>query len=475
MEIGLAQGLAQSGQYDQQINDLRYREQALRQQEAQNEAKRRLFESDLDFQQGGNSFDQPLVKEVNKRIIQSIGDYVSDNPDWETNVNKRFYIKQLKNSLKDNPDVLRATATNDNRKALLQYAQEAKQKGVPFDEDALNEQLMRYQNYERFGNPDGEEAAKLNGLQAYTFSRPQDFIDSSATKLKLGNEFKDFDIVPTKFGGYYSKPKEAELDAIADNYIQQYRRQTMVEANKMGLKNMAEVKKWVKDGISAGIQKQFKLGDQLGYWEAGMRQKQMNAEAKEKAAKVQQGQYSPWHYFVDEKTNPAGTIAVDDVYKVWGSKHPIKAVGSDGSVADLSDFDFKPNGRYINQNGVTFIQGYVDLPLDVAEERGLYKQGPFTIDGVTAPYKDDVKETTILDKNGEEHKAIRVNYNLPVNRNDKVAMQKFNVMVDVDKLVQPTQSPQQQNFTGGGQKLMQDSQGNIFDVSSGQPVFVGRK
>ena len=465
MEIGLANAYAQDLGYNQQVNDLRYRQDAIKQQEALNESKRRLFESDVEVQNGGNAFDQPLVKAESQKIISDLGKFLNENPDWETNFQKRGIVKQMKRSLKDNPHVLRAMTTNDNRKALLEYANTMKGKQGTYDDEALNNELTRYQNYEQFGNPDGQEAAQKEGAKAYLFTRPQDFINLPEALTKAGSQVKDFDIVPTKYGGYYSKPKPEQIAALTDAMIQQNSRQIQVEAKKMGMTSDKQVRDWVKNGIEAGIQKQFKLGDQLGYWEAGMRQKAMNADAQEKLAKAksQNSSYRPWDYFTDEKNNPAGTISADDFYKVWGSKHPIKAVGSDGSTADLSDFDFKPNGRYINQNGVTFVQGYVDVPINIAEERGLYKQGMFTIDGVTAPYKDDVKEITLQDKDGSEVKAVRVNYNLPINRKDPNARQKFDIMVDVDKNVQSFNPIEQ-----GGQGTYQGYKiGTVLNTNQG--------
>jgi len=133
MEFGGVQGLAQPGQFDQQINDSRYRNQMLRQQEENNAAKRKLFMNDIEFIEGGNAFDSPLVKQETQKRMQELGNYVASNPDFETNVQKMGYVKQLKRNIKDNPTVLRALTTNDSRKALYEYVQEAKKKGIRID------------------------------------------------------------------------------------------------------------------------------------------------------------------------------------------------------------------------------------------------------------------------------------------------------------------------------------------------------
>src|SRR5688572_20514368 len=102
-EFGQIAAYAQDLGYGQQVQDLRYREQMLRQQDELNKAKVKLFSDSLEFQQGGNAFDAPLVKAESEKIVQQLGEYMADNPDWESNIKKSSYINSLKRSLKDNP------------------------------------------------------------------------------------------------------------------------------------------------------------------------------------------------------------------------------------------------------------------------------------------------------------------------------------------------------------------------------------
>ena len=462
--IGQAQGMAVDLGYGQQQQDLRYQQQMQNQQNALNDAKRRLFESDIEYQQGGNAFDQPIVKKVNQEITQQIGDYVASNPDWETSFQKRAYVKQLKNSLKDNPDVLRAMATNENRNALLKYAQEAKQKGVPFDEDALNQELERYSNYEKFGNPDGPEATQNEGAKAYLFSRPQDFVDMDNVYKEAGSSIKNPEIIATGNGGYYTKPKEEDVDARVNSILQSHGNQLMKQFSKQGITDPNEIKKLVKQNVIASFDSDFKLGDSLRAWELGMRQKEHNLKMKEAADKVGQGNYTPWHYFVDEKNNPSGTIDKATFDKVWGGVNPGFVKGNDGFKADLTGLDFKSSGRYVNQHGRTFINGYVDMTIDDAIERGIYKGGKLTWDEVKPNFTGIAKETTIQDKEGNDMKIVRVNYDMPINKDDKVAMQKFNIVTDVDKHVPGINSPNEESFYSR----------KSFDIG-GQKVFSGAR
>lgn len=473
-EIGQISGLAQDFGYDQQVNDLRYQQQMLSQQQAQNEAKRKLFESDMDFQKGGNAFDQPLVKAENQKIVQSIGDYISQNPDWETNFQKRGYVKQLKNSLKDNPTVLRALSTNDNRQALLKYAQEAKQKGIAFDEDALNHELEKYSNYEKFGNPDGPEALQQEGMKAYLFNRPQDFVDMNPVYKEAGASIKNPEIIETGNGGYYTKPKNEDVEARTNSILQNHGSQLMKQFAKDGITDPKEIRKLVKQNVLASFDSDFKLGDDLRAWELGMRQKEHNLKMQEAKSAVGSGGYTPWHYFVDEKHNPAGTISKEVFDKTWGGVSPEFVKGNDGFKADLTGLDFKTTGRTINQGGRTFINGYVDMTLDDAEQRGIYKQGLTSWDEVKPNFTGIAKVTEVPDKEGKSQKIVRVNYNMPINKDDKGAMQRYNIATDVDKHVPLTNSPQDESFSGQGMyqgykvgSIVKTNKGNFLVTPNG--------
>jgi len=450
MEIGAAQGFAQNMGFDQRVNDLRYQSQMLKQQEALNEAKRKLFESDIEYTQGGNMFDQPLVKAENQKITQQLGDFVASNPDWETNFQKRGYVKQLKASLKDNPTVLRAMATNENRQALLKYAQEAKAKGVPFDEEALNNELQKYSNYEKFGNPDGEEGAKAEGMKAYLFSRPQDFVDMNNVYKEAGASIKNPEIIETGNGGYYTKPKKEDVDARVNSILQNHGNQLVKQLKKQGITDPEEIAKHVRQNVEASFDSDFKLGDSLKAWELGMQQKQLNMKMKEAANKVGSANYTPWHYFVDETNNPSGTIPKEVFDKVWGGITPEHVKGNDGFKADMTGLEFNTTGRYVNKGGRTFVNGYIDMTPEIAKERGIYKNGLFSVDEVKPNFTGIAKEMTIQGKDGKDQTIIRVNYDMPINKDDKNAMQRFNIATDVDKMVPGMKSPEQESFSGQG-------------------------
>jgi len=176
-EYGTNLGLAVDLQYDQRINDLRYQEEAMRRAEAMGAAKSKLFSDDLEFQTAANSFDNPIIKNKAKETIAKIGAFVRENPDWETNVNKRSQLNLLKRELKDNPDLIRGVASDNNYKQYVADLQEVAKNPNQHDSDAYNAIGEQWNNYLKFGNQNGEEAAKTEGPKAFLYSKPKDYID----------------------------------------------------------------------------------------------------------------------------------------------------------------------------------------------------------------------------------------------------------------------------------------------------------
>jgi len=273
------------------------------------------------------SFDQPLVKAENQKITQAIGNYVNDNPDWETNFQKRAYVKQLKNSLKDNPTVLRALATNDNRNALLKYAQEAKQKGTPFDEDALNAELNRYSNYEKFGNPDGQEASQKEGMKPYIFTRPVDFVDISKEGLERGNKFKgaalDIEYLKNgRDGAYTTVPKKELLDAEALQFYKDRKRQFDVQYTNKGLDPIEAAKQI----ITAGIETKFDIGERNKFGEELYKIKYAN-DLKKAGEMASQGGSA---YKISIQGPGKTAAAPEDLASTFGSDENAKSATTTG-------------------------------------------------------------------------------------------------------------------------------------------------
>lgn len=469
MNIGLAQGLAVSGDYDKRISDSRYQQQMMKQQDALNDAKRRMFESDIEYQQGGNAFDQPIVKKVNQQITQQIGDYVADNPDWDTNFQKRAYVKQLKNSLKDNPDVLRALSTNENRNALLKYAQEAKQKGVPFDEDKLNEELMRYQNYEKFGNPDGPEALQNEGMKAYLFSKPVDFVELGKVGAERGNKFKGA-ALDIKYlnngrdGAYTTVPKEDLLNAEAVEFYKERKRQFDVYYTSKGIDPIQKAKEF----ITSGIETKFDIGDKNTLRDDLYKLKYANDLKRAGEAAAQGGSA-----YAISLVGPGRTVAAPtDLAETFGSDVPHYYTDALGKITknvgdvfhyegDIHDKGFREDGKY-QKTGVKHAPGFIYKPLEFGKESGFTYDpwGPGS-DVIKPEFKDKVQivDSPVNDK-GESFKVLKIKAIAELDANNPYYEAKFNKMFMTNKQREGV------GINEGVMKeqLFQDANGNLFNA-----------
>lgn len=448
MNIGVANGLAQDFNYDQRVNDLRYQAEARKRQQDQNAAKAKLFANDMDFQKSSNEYDAPRVRDMNSKIVQEIGDYVAANPDYETNVQKMMVVKQLKNKLKDNPEVMRALHSDTNYKELLNDLQERAKSGSQYDKEAYDQYLSKWNNYQQFGNQDGAEAAKAEGVKPFTYVRPQDFVDLPSALQKAGNSIKNYDVVQPKggnIGEWYTKPKADEVAALKAAVYQQHGRQIQVEARRMGLDTPEKIDKWITDGISSGFDKSHSIGDPNAAFDRYIKSAELQLHrAKAKREADTNPSYKPFDYIVDPKTT-AGQLNPDDIKSVWGNTPMNPIIGNTGKKVDVSDFPIAYTGKYIKKQGLPWMLGKINMPLDVAEERGIYSE-PFGPDlgrtgEITADFVNNAKIVNGVDKEGNPMKFVQIDYNVPVNPLDKPARDKFNAMIQPAKMFEERGNP----------------------------------
>nr|WP_298656551.1 hypothetical protein [uncultured Flavobacterium sp.] len=468
MNLGNANAFAVDLGYDKQVNDLRYRQQAFKNQEALNEAKRRLFEQDLDYQNGGNSFDQPLVKAENQKIVQQIGDFIADNPDWETNFQKRGIVKQMKQSLKDNPTVLRAMATNDNRKKLYDYAASVKGKEGQFDEDDFHNELLKYQNYEMFGNPDGEEAASKEGYKPYLFTRPTDYIDENKAFREIGNGFKDMKVKAIKggLGAYEEYANPVTLKATAQQMYAQNKKQFDKVAQKYGVDPIS----YIMDGIDANIGKKRDMGD-YGLTKAMALEKYKHS--------LQGGGEEGNNYRMAILNQNASMVPADLINDIVGDGAPTIIKSKDGKVTDVTGlfktkntgYNFKadPTGKNKGLNGVRYAESIGYIPMEQAIEMGIVDKGfpVFGDDEVNHNYKDYAQIVTSQDDKGGAVKAVKITAFKPFDERNPANEGVFNA-----KTMTTKQRPMPSNMYQESEQLFEDEAGNLFDAKGN---FVKKK
>jgi len=474
LEFGIINGLAQSGQYDQKINDLRYREQADKRARAEAEARAKLFAEDMDYNNAMNEHDAPLIKEFALGKIREIASFTRENPDYLYNPEKLALVNSMKKELKSNTDLNRGLASDSERKKFLADFGEVAKNPNFYDTEAYDEINNQWENYRLYGNQNGREAAEKFGKQAFVYQKPRDFIDLIPSLQKMGNQTKNYDVVkPGGIGEWYTKMNSMELDALANAAMEQNRRQIDVETKRLGITNPVEKKEWVKKQIESGFDKEYHIGDVNAAFERGMRMKEFNQRER-----IANGKKEPVYSSAYDETfrHEAGNINPADINKVWGNKPVSPIVGYDGTKVDVSNHDIDwRGGRFVKKNGVTFFLGDIRMSPEEARQKGIIK-----VDD-----EDDMKEMNISDngmriaagftgekgglakfekgeKNGKKSLSVVVSYAMPIDLSDRVARAKYDALNLPDKYVEPIQINSSSTGSAGSIKPGYEADGYRF-------------
>mgnify|MGYP003498974450 FL=1 len=458
IEFGTIRGLAQSGQYDQKINDLRYNEQADKRAKNEAEARAKLFADDMDYNNALNEHDAPLVKQFAQSKIKEIGRYLSENPDAKYNPEKLAYVKSLQRELKSNTDLNRGLASdNERKKWLADYGEVAKNPNF-YDVEAYKDIENQWNNYKMFGNQDGEEAAKKEGKKSFTYSKPRDFIDLVPSLQKIGNQSKNGDVIKPKngnIGEWYTKMNDQQLEALTDAAIQQNARQIESHTNKMGITDPQQKRQWVKSQIESGFDKEYHIGDANAAWERGMKEREFNQRERLAAGKKEPLYSSAWDEIFSHN---AGSVNPSDIDKIWGNTPVSPIVGYDGTKVDLSNkkIDWR-GGRFVKRNGVPFFLGDIRISPEEARQKGI----------INVDDEDDLKEMNISDngmriaagftgdkvgkakfekgtKNGKPTLDVVVSYEMPIKLDDPSRRIKLDALMLPGKYVEPIRNERQQ-------------------------------
>jgi hypothetical protein len=370
LQFGLRKGLSQSLGYDQKVADLHYNEQLNKQAQLMAEKKAQLFADDFEYTNAMNQHDNPLVKQQAQAKIKEIGAFVNANPDWQTNVGKRAQYKQLIHDLKDNPDLNRGMQSDANYKAFqTDLATKSKNPDL-YDSGAYNEVASQWQNYIKYGNQYGEEAAKTQGKSPFVYTQPQDFVDLNAQGIDYGSKFNDFEVKPLKGGGsgsYQEIPKEASLNTLATDFYQRNKRQMDLRASQSGFTNGIE---YAKSLIKPGIKTKFDYGDLNGDRQFALAMQKANKESEKPAP--------PAGIWSKDIVNTNANIVNGEVLKeALGAKPQLKIWNKDRTgFVDLSGNEVTYTGRNVylgddKARGQKSFEVVTTIPLAVAIEQGI--------------------------------------------------------------------------------------------------------
>lgn len=444
-EFGTNIGLAQDLQYDQRINDLRYQEEAMRRAEAMGAAKSKLFADDLEFQTAANSFDNPIIKNKAKETIAKIGAFVRENPDWETNVNKRSQLNLLKRELKDNPDLIRGVASDNAYKQYLADLQEVAKNPNQHDTEAYDSVANQWNNYVRFGNQNGEEAAKTEGAKSFIYQKPKDFIDINESFYNIGNKFQDKKTRDVKggFGAFEEYANPDTLKLVSAQLYSQNKYQIDQAAAKQGMNPLD----YVMSGIDAHIPKKYDRGDYDLF--------------KQKAL-------VDYKYKLENSGGEAANTYKNAVVNQMASSVPSSAMGriakdsktyliaKDGSQIDFTGlvepkftgFNFyahpeEVERKFKNQKHddgkarLRFAESVSFIPMEVAKDNGIISGGFgwFSDPEVKENYKGKAEIVKKTGEDGKVHKAVKLTLHSPFDVNNAANAGMFNTEVMTSKQV----------------------------------------
>lgn len=344
MEYGLARGLSQSLQYDQRLADERFYNQQLERAKAQNVAKLQAFEDDLNYMNAANSYDRNLIDSEAKKTIGEIVDVVKNNPNWETDPYARRIINEKKRYLKSNEHVIRGMASDNAYKSYIEDMKNVAKNPNMYDTEAYQNIQNQWNNYLKYGNQEGPEAADKFGAQPFLYNKPEDFVNINEEGLSIGNKVKARKYKDLGRGGYQELVDDNALNAAAMDLLNRRGRQIQVTLNTTDKNKQLE---YAKELIKQGIDLKMKMPEyspnhalEVEKWKA------KRADALSKGQTI-----DPYNF--DIKSSKASKLSPDALTEMLGMAPEAKIYNKDGSFVKTSEGrKFIPTGNFQQANTV---------------------------------------------------------------------------------------------------------------------------
>jgi hypothetical protein len=470
IQAGLARGLAQDLQYDQRIQDLRYQKQEMDRAQAMNAAKVKMFVDDTDYMNAVNSFDNPRIKQYSEQVIKDLGKYINENPDYMYDSQKMMEVKRMKRQLKDNPYLHQGMASDDAIKKLHADMAEVAKNPDMHNKGAYEKLAQQEQNYYKFGNQDGEDAARQIGAKAFVYNKPRDFRDLNADFVDIGNKFKD--VKQTAMAGKgrnafseYANPETLKI--VANQYYSQNPEQIAQEAAKVGLDPIVYIMK----GIDAHIPKKVDYGDYGLIDSMTMR----NLAKRDAAGSAKPETSSTWDYEIRGKEE--GKDSGEKFDRIFGIPKNVTIRDNKGNPYDLTGIEFKHTGSHkVFEETVMGKDGkpkkvkvkkalvFADLPTDQSDEIGITKNPMFFGDSEISSSFVGNSAISLVDRVNKDGKSI------------KAAQIKTWVPIDVDNQSQRGEydkiglASKYQEGVDQGNKNEVEQNGYIYDIRTGQAL-----
>jgi len=428
-EFGINQGLAVDMGYDKRVNDLRFHEQQNQRALAENQAKQALFAEDLDYQNASNSRDHALIKDYATKTIKEIGSYVRENPDWETNLDKRMQVKAMKKSLKDNQYTINGLASDTAYKNYVGDLQEVAKNPQQHDTGAYDDIQNQWNNYLNYGNQGGAEAAAKEGTKAFIYTKPKDFIDINKSFVDAGTKFNDVVAGKLKGGGMGSYEEYANPESLKTVAIQMYS-QNKKQFDKLAAEKGLDPIKYIETGINAYIPKKRDFGDYSLAKEKAM------LDYKTKIDKINTGQEYPEanSYKIDIVDKNHSFVSPEQIRELVDGDSPAflfdnksnNKIDLTGSVTPKQtgyNFYPDPEGKDLSLRGKKYAESYAYVPVDKATELGILDENS----EVKSEWKNNVSiESKEISGTEKASKVVKVKLFQPFDVNTSSHAGKFN-------------------------------------------------
>lgn len=459
MEIGQAKGLAVNLQYENRINDARFADHQMKVAQAENQAELKMFEDDNAYMNAANSFDHNLIKQEADKTIREIGAIVRNNPDWRINPDIRRQINEKRTYLKSNKHVIRGVASDDAFKKLNEDLVSVAKNPAMHDTEAYQDLLRQKQNYLKYGNQFGEDALKTQGAQAFTYTKPADFVNISEEGLGVGNKIKSRKYKDYGNGGYEELVDDNALTASAADLYNRRKRQIQVTYNP---KTDEEGIAYAKELIRPGIDLKRKLAEP--HYNDALAVAKYKA-AQESAATGKQLDA----YEFDVRKSKGSKLEPEAVTEMLGSSPDAKIYNKDGSyVINSQGKKFIPNGIFQQANTIHpdnngrfkvsspktigVAHGFVEYSEDEIDESGLLDDHK-TSDGVIKKTREN--------KRGKEENYYLVPAQVEFDPTNEGYRFKYNKYHGMTNKQLSSLSPLDNNASNKEVEI--DSDGNIWD------------
>lgn len=201
LEFGVRRGLAHRIDYEGQQTNM-YRQFAIKKQVQNEQAiKAKMFADDFDYANAINEHDNPIVKGYAAAKIQEAGAWMRKNPGWESDPMLRMEYKRMSKELRDNPDLNRGLLSDKSRQDMQAYISN------PKNADLVNTPEFasissQWDNYLKYGNQGGEQAAATEGKRAFLFVPPEEAVDTTDLLVKLAGAAEYDKRTGFGYGGY---------------------------------------------------------------------------------------------------------------------------------------------------------------------------------------------------------------------------------------------------------------------------------